>query len=332
MIATLRTMRQRPPDAADQMKLNGVSIRIMSNILENVEGECEATRECDAAIELLIDPREKDLGGFSVRRVLPFSERRMVGPWVFFDHAGPVQFDPGNGIDVRPHPHIGLATVSYLFEGAILHRDSLGFEQRIVPGAINWMTAGSGIVHSERTPDDLRASGHKLELLQLWLALPDDKQEIPPHFSHYAAASIPQTQSDGVQIRVLIGEAHGVKSPVETYSPTLYAEYLLDEGASLVLPAPKERAVYVVDGAVDIGDQTVARNTMAVLCGEQDVAVRARKGSRLVLIGGDPVGKRHVYWNFVSTSKERIEQAKQDWMRGNFASVPGDKTYIPLPE
>ena len=284
-------------------------------------------------IELLVPPRERDLGdGFFVRRMLPYAKRRMAGPWVFFDHFGPMSVPPGEGMDVRPHPHINLATVSYLFEGEIFHRDSVGTALSITPGAINLMTAGRGIVHSERTSPEVRAKGHRSHGLQLWLALPEDQEEIEPAFDHYPADTIPEVTRDGVVIRVMMGAAFGVTSPVKTYSPTLYFEARMDAGAGLALPDDaQEIAVYVVTGGISVGGAPVQENELAFV--KPGSAIVAGPETQIAVIGGAPLGERHIWWNFVSSRKERLEQAKADWREGRFPKVPGDEDeFIPLPE
>jgi redox-sensitive bicupin YhaK (pirin superfamily) len=287
--------------------------------------------ETSGSIELLIEPRQRDLGGFTVRRVLPSPKRRMVGPFIFFDHMGPAEFPPGKGIEVRPHPHIGLATITYLFDGEIMHRDSLGFVQPIQPGAVNLMTAGRGIVHSERAGDDLdRVS--KLHGIQSWIALPDDEEERDPAFLHYSMDQLPEVDVDGVTVRIIVGEAYGESSPVATYSATLYMECVMPAGTQIVLPdGCTELAVYVVSGSIRIDNQRHADGVMAVACAGQTVALDAEQDSRVMVIGGDPIGTRHIWWNFVSSSRERIEKAKSDWKDGRFDSVPGDNEFIPLP-
>ncbi len=294
---------------------------------------CEeaACTESASHISLRIEPREKDLGEFSVRRVLPASRQRMVGPFVFFDHMGPAEFPPGKGIDVRPHPHIGIATITYLFEGEILHRDSLGVVQPIQPGAINLMTAGKGIVHSERPGEDLdRVS--QLHGIQSWIALPVDQQEIEPDFAHYPATELPEWQNGGVTYRLIMGELAGYQSPVKTYSRTLYADLNVALGARSGIPlAEKEHALYVAEGAIAVDGESVSAGVMVVLEGTEAVEITAGEAARVLLIGGDPLGERHMYWNFVSDSIERIDQAKDDWRAGNFAMVPGDDEFIPLP-
>ncbi len=286
----------------------------------------------NGAIELIIEPKETDLGGFSVRRVLPSKARRMIGPFSFFDHMGPAEFPPGKGIQVRPHPHIGLATVTYLFAGEIMHRDSLGFEQSIQRGAVNLMTAGRGIVHSERAGDDLSTTS-RLHGIQSWMALPAKQEEREPAFVHYPAAELPELDIGGVAIRVIIGAAYGHTSPVTSYSPMLYLELRLPQGAQLTLPDTYwERAAYVVSGAVQIDDQTFENGVMPVACPNKCISIQALKDSHVMVIGGDPVGERHIWWNFVSSSKQRIEQAKDDWKSGRFKLVAGDAEFIPLPE
>jgi redox-sensitive bicupin YhaK (pirin superfamily) len=285
------------------------------------------------AIETIIVPRPRDLGGFTVARVLPAAERRMVGPFVFLDQMGPADFAPGSGIDVRPHPHIGLATVTYLFRGEILHRDSLGSVQPIRPGEINWMTAGQGIAHSERTPPAIRASGGTLAGLQSWIALPKDDEETAPSFAHHGAAALPVVDGEGRRVRVLIGTIYGARSPVRTFSETLYADVSLTSGATLPVPAePEERALYLVEGTVEIAGEAIAPGRLLVLRPAAKIAVIARSAARLMLLGGAKLdGPRHLWWNFVSSSRERIEQAKADWRDGRFPPVPGDGEFIPLP-
>lgn len=283
-------------------------------------------------VELVIAPRQQDLGEFTVRRVLPSPLRRTVGPFIFFDHMGPAEFPPGRGIQVRPHPHIGLATLTYLFEGEILHRDSLGFVQPIRPGAVNLMTAGRGIVHSERAGEDLDRTS-RLHGIQAWMALPDGSEEIDPAFEHIAADRIPEIDVDGVGVRVICGEAFGLRSPVRTVSPTLYLECRLPAGARLTLPdSAAELAAYVVDGEIAIDGATWGSAVMVVACPGRGLALEARADSHIMVIGGDPVGHREIWWNFVAGTKQRIERAKQDWRDGNFARVPGDDEFIPLPE
>ena len=286
----------------------------------------------ESPIELTIEPRIRSLGEFDVRRVLPSAERRMVGPFVFLDHMGPAVFPPGKGIAVRPHPHIGLATITYLFEGEIMHRDSLGYVQLIQAGAVNLMTAGRGIVHSERASDDLAVTSH-LHGIQSWLALPLEVEEMKPGFIHYPAASLPELTLGGATVRVIMGAAYGARSPVATYSPTLYLEVRLGAGSELALPDDvSERAAYVTEGAVSVSGQEYREGTMLVARTGADVRLRASMPSRVMVVGGEPLGRRHIWWNFVSSSKERIEQAKRDWVEGRLGKVPGDDEFIPLPD
>ncbi|HTM82006.1 pirin family protein [Asticcacaulis sp.] len=286
------------------------------------------------AVSLIIPAREKDLGGFQVRRVLPFAKHRMVGPWIFFDHMGPADFAPGIGINVRPHPHINLATVTYLFSGAILHRDSLGTRSVIVPGDINLMVAGKGITHSEREEEAVQAKTRHLDGLQLWLALPEADEEIDPAFFHYDADEIPGLNEDGVSIRVMMGEAFGLVSPVKTYAKTFYAEFRLAAGKAIDAPMTAEdRAVYACAGALEIDGQRLEQYEMAILTTGAEAKITALDEAHFVIIGGEPLTERHIYWNFVSSRPERIEQAKADWQAQAFPKVPGDELeFIPLPE
>lgn len=283
---------------------------------------------------LIIDPKLHDLGGFSVRRVLPHASARHVGPFVFFDHMGPATFPPGRGIDVRPHPHIGLATVTYLFEGAIEHRDTLGFVQTIRPGDVNWMTAGRGIAHSERTPAAERAAGHALHGIQVWVALPRDAEETDPSFHHHDAAALPRFERDGVALRLVVGAAFGQRSPVMTFSDMFYLGAEFPAGSVLRLPPEHaERAVYAADADLLIDGAPLAAGQLAVLPEGTDVEIRAADATRAILLGGARLdGERHLWWNFVSSSRERIERAKADWQAGRFGKVPGDDEFIPLPE
>lgn len=288
--------------------------------------------ESGGSVALRIEPREKDLGEFTVRRVLPTRERRMVGPFIFFDHMGPAEFPPGQGIQVRPHPHIGISTVTYLFEGEIIHRDDLGYVQPIQCGAVNLMTAGSGIVHSERAGDDLHETS-RLHGIQSWMALPDDEEECDASFHHYPAADLPDIEVDGVNVRVIIGEAYGHASPVHTYSSTLYLECVMPQGSELTLPVDyPEIAAYVVSGGITIDDRDYGAGVMAVGREGVPLTLTTTQESRVMVIGGDPLGERHIYWNFVSSSKERIEQAKSDWRERKFGEVPGEHEFIPLPD
>jgi redox-sensitive bicupin YhaK (pirin superfamily) len=290
----------------------------------------------EPVVELEIAARTRSLGdGFDVRRLLPTAARRIVGPFVFVDHMGPVTFEPGKGIDVRPHPHINLATVTYLFDGEFLHRDSLGSEQPIRPGAVNWMTAGRGIAHSERSPDAMRASGARAHGLQLWCALPTAHEEDEPSFQHHPADAIPSADRTGSRIRVIAGSAYGESSPVSVLSPLFYVEAKLEANASLAAPEEyRERAAYVVSGTIAMDEKTYGAGTMLVLRAGTEACVRALEASHVMLLGGEPLdGARHIWWNFVSSSKERIEQAKLDWREGRFGKIPGDDVeFIPLPE
>lgn len=291
--------------------------------------KCKAST---GAIALTIQPKIKDLGEFSVRRVLPSSDRQMIGSFIFFDHMGPAKFPPGKGISVRPHPHIGLATITYLFDGQIMHRDSLGFKQPIEAGAVNLMTAGRGIVHSERAGDDLDQIS-TLHGIQSWMALPETYEEIDPNFVHYPSDTIPEVDVNGVTVRIIMGEAYGTQSSVTQYSPTLYLECLLNGEDQLDLPDTyEELAFYVVEGAVAVGETIYQEGTMAVVCPDQPICVRAKSPSRMMVIGGTSLGPRHIHWNFVSSSRERIDQARSDWRAQRFDRVPGDDEFIPLPE
>ncbi|MCF6808422.1 pirin family protein [Thiotrichales bacterium 19S9-12] len=280
----------------------------------------------------LLKPREKNLGGFTVRRMLPVKEQKMVGPWIFFDHIGPANFAQGEGINVRPHPHINLATVTYLFDGEIFHRDSLGNQQSIYPGDINLMVAGKGIAHSERERPEVKNSNHKLHGLQLWHALPEEFEEVDPEFHHYPKKLMPKLTVNDVSIRVMIGEGYGFKSPVKTFMKTFYAEALIPKDSVLELPQLEEIAVYVVSGNIQIEDKSILTHQMAILNSQLN-EIKATSDAQIAVIGGDYLGDRHIEWNFVSSRKERIEQAKQDWKNGVFPKVPGDsEEYIPLPD
>jgi redox-sensitive bicupin YhaK (pirin superfamily) len=284
-------------------------------------------------LHLLLSPHTKDLGGgFTVRRLLPAAARQAVGPFVFFDHFGPVDAGPADNHDVRPHPHIGLATVTYLFEGAMQHHDSTGVSQRIEAGAINWMTAGRGIVHSERTPSELRGVRRRSHGLQLWVALPAADEEIAPSFVHTPAAAIPEIEVGGARLRVLVGEAFGVVSPVAVRSPTLYLDIELGAGDAFPLPPALERAVYVVDGDAQLDGEDIPPGRMVVLAEGDEPMLSADAQARVVLIGGAPLGHRHIWWNFVSSRPERIVQAADDWAAQRMGAVPGEAEFIPLPE
>jgi redox-sensitive bicupin YhaK (pirin superfamily) len=278
-------------------------------------------------------PHSKDLGGgFTVRRLLPAARQRAVGPFVFFDHFGPISALPGDNHDVRPHPHIGLATVTYLYEGAMQHHDSTGAFQRIEPGAINWMTAGRGIVHSERTPADLRGVARRSHGLQLWVALPEAHEEAPASFVHTPAEAVPVVQTDAAVVRVLIGEAFGARSPVRTLSPMLCLDVALEAGGRLTLSAQAdERAVYSVDQPFTLDGEVVPAFTMVVLASGSSPVLAAEQSARIALVGGEPLGPRFVWWNFVSSRRDRIAQAQDEWEAGLFDPVPGETEFIPLP-
>ncbi|MER8545525.1 MULTISPECIES: pirin family protein [unclassified Mesorhizobium] len=286
-------------------------------------------------IELMVIPNAKDIGGFQVRRALPTARRRLVGPFIFFDRMGPAVLRAGQALDVRPHPHIGLSTVTYLFDGKIRHRDSLGTEMVIQPGDVNLMTAGRGIVHSERTPEELRGAPMSVSGLQTWLALPDGKEEVAPVFENTAALRLPEVEAEGVSGRVIIGAFSGLRSPVATASDTLYADLRLAPGASVKIPADaEERAIYTLEGEVSIsGDRFPAERLLVFRPGDE-IVVSSERGAHFMLFGGASLGsKRYIWWNFVSSSKERIEQAKEEWKTGRFDIVPGDEQeFIPLPE
>jgi len=287
-------------------------------------------------IELLIQGRAHDLGDdFAVRRVLPSAKRRMVGPFIFLDHFGPMDVPPGGGMEVRPHPHIGLATVSYLFEGGIFHRDSLGYAQAIKPGDVNWMTAGAGIAHSERTEPEMRRTGFRMHGVQTWVALPKTHEETAPAFEHVETAKLPAWTEAGAALRLIVGTYAGRTAPTTHFSPIFYVGAELAAGARIAVSTEHaERAVYVADGSVTIGDRALAVGDLAVLAGGAAAGVVAGAGgAKLMLLGGAAMdGPRHIWWNFVSSSKERIEQAKADWKEGRFAKVPGDAEFIPLPD
>jgi hypothetical protein len=285
-------------------------------------------------VELVIEPRPRDIGGFEVRRILPVAQRRSVGPFVFFDQMGPATLAAEHGVDVRPHPHIGLATVTYLFQGEILHRDSLGSVQVIRPGDVNWMTAGSGIAHSERTPPEARATGGPLFGIQSWVALPKAHEEADPAFFHHAVAALPKIDGEGKAVRIIAGTAFGERAPVATFSETLYCDVALKAGAKIEVPIEhEERAIQPVTGRISVAGRTVAPGSMLVLRAAEPVVVEALEEARLMLVGGERLdGPRNIWWNFVSSSKDRIEQAKADWKAGRFSPVPGETEFIPLSE
>ena len=287
-------------------------------------------------IEIVIAPREKDLGGFHVRRILPYATHRMVGAYTFFDHMGPTVLQPNVGMDVRPHPHIGLATVTYLFDGVIRHRDSLGSDQLIKPGDINWMTAGKGIVHSERSPDDFRVTGGPFHGIQVWVALPIEHEETDPTFIHYPSSTLPEFEIENVKIKLLIGSALDHHSSVKTFSDLFYLDLKMPAGSQFEMPAYGEAAAYVVEGHATVDDQEVPVYSMAVIKKCQQISIKAVEQSRLMIIGGSPVGERLMYWNLVASSKEKLENAKRNWVNGpgnqQFGKIPGDdQEFIPLP-
>ncbi len=293
-------------------------------------------------VSLLIEPRTRDLGGFTVGRVLPYAKRRLVGPFIFFDEMGPSDFPPGAGVDVRPHPHIGLATVTYLFEGELRHRDNLGFDQVIRPGDVNWMTAGRGIAHSERTDEGPRRNGQRLHGIQTWVALPISDEETAPSFHHHPAGDLPRIERTGATYHLIAGTALGVASPVKTFSPIFYLALTAEAGAQIdPVTEHEERAIYVVDGEIEIDGSIVGAQTMAVLQDGAAPAIRARKATRAMLLGGANVGARKIWWNFVASSDQKIEMAKARWSAaaasgfaeaGDFGLPPGETEHIPLPD
>lgn len=284
------------------------------------------------AVKYIFQPNTKSLGEFNVRRALPYQQQMLIGPWIFFDHMGPATFPANKGVDVRPHPHINLATVTYLFAGQILHRDSLGSLQQINPGDINLMVAGSGITHSERETPEVRQVEHELHGLQLWHALPEADEEIAPAFYHYPAKEIPTTNIDGTEVRVMMGSAYGVTSPVKTFCETLYLETLLKSGDELSTPQTEQLGIYVVSGQLEIDGEIIEAYHFVILQDNSTVSIKATKTSQIAMVGGTALGKRYIEWNFVSSRAERITQAKQDWLNGKFPKVIGDdQEYIPLP-
>lgn len=285
-------------------------------------------------VEIVVEPSSKDLGGFSVRRALPSLKRRTVGPFVFLDHMGPAVFRAGEGLDVRPHPHIGLATVTYLTEGGILHRDTLGSEQMIRPGDVNWMVAGRGIAHSERSEATERQIARRMAGIQSWMALPRAHEEAEPGFFHHPGATLPHLTDTGVRLTVIAGSAYGATAPVSVFSGTLYVDAVLAAGAALALPREHaERAAYVLTGEVEVAGELFGAHKLLVFRPDDEIVLRAVGDARVLLVGGEPLdGPRHIWWNFVSSSQERIEQAKEDWRAGRFGTIPGDAVeYIPLP-
>jgi redox-sensitive bicupin YhaK (pirin superfamily) len=286
-------------------------------------------------IEIVIPYRNRSIGSMDVRRVLPFPKRRAVGPFVFVDDFGPVEILHNNSLDVLPHPHIGLATVSYLFSGNMTHRDSLGTRQIIKPGEVNWMTAGKGIVHSERVSDAPNPSGESLLVMQTWVALPEDSEDCAPDFSHHDAADLPVTEAEGVRAKVILGDIFGVKSPVVTFSDPVYAECFLENKAQIKIPADiEERSVYILKGAIFAGNERFEAGKKIVFEEKKEIVVSADGATHLMIIGGARLEKpRFMWWNFVSTSKERIEQAKEDWRNQAFEKIPGDaEEFVPLPD
>ncbi|WDI31427.1 pirin family protein [Hyphococcus flavus] len=293
------------------------------------------------AIEMIIEPRTRDLGGFTVGRVLPYAKRRTVGPFIFFDEMGPAQFEPGTGIDVRPHPHIGLATVTYLFSGEIRHKDDLGYDQVIRPGDVNWMTAGRGIVHSERTDDALRQSGQHMHGIQSWVALPKEFEETEPSFHHHPKATLPVIERDGVSMRLIAGSAYGEKSPVKTFSPIFYLGVEASAGTDIPLTDEyQERAIYVLSGRVELDGEAHDAGRMIVFTDGAAPQIKAIEDVKVMLLGGAPIGKRHIWWNLVSSDQQRIEKAKADWKASAdanfedsvFSLPPDEREHIPLPE
>jgi redox-sensitive bicupin YhaK (pirin superfamily) len=285
-------------------------------------------------VELALIPPMRDLGGgFHVRRALPSRPHMMVGPFIFFDHMGPASFKPGDGLDVRPHPHIGLATVTYLFAGEILHRDSLGKVQPIRPGEVNWMVAGRGIAHSERTPPDVRASGGPIAGIQLWLALPKDHEETAPSFVHHDADALPSFHEHGARVRVIAGSMNGMNAPTQTFSPMCYADIVLDAGGRFTIPSQyAERAMYVAEGAIELAGGVVEGGQMLFLKAGKAIDIASRAGARVMLLTGEPLSEpRHIWWNLVSSSRERIEQARQYWIDKKFEGVPGETEFIEAP-
>lgn len=290
------------------------------------------------AVETLIVPRTRDLGGFEVRRALPSVERRLVGPFIFFDQMGPALLRAGHGLDVRPHPHVCLATVTYLFEGEILHRDSLGMVQPIRPGEVNWMTAGRGIAHSERTPPEVRQGDSRLFGIQSWVALPKKNEDVAPGFAHHDAGELPVLEGEGKRVRLIAGSLYGARSPVQVFSDMFYADVSLERGARLAVPVEhEERAAYVVGGSITLEGEGGSYEAGQLLVFRPGAVITLRASdsapARVMLLGGEPMdGPRHIWWNFVSSSRERLEQAKADWREGRFAPVPGETEFIPLPE
>ncbi|HEY4102424.1 MAG TPA: pirin family protein [Polyangiaceae bacterium] len=303
--------------------------------MSSSEGKSDVAKTAEYKLEALLRGQSRDVDGFTVARLLPALARKHLGPFCFFDHLGPSELPAGRGLDVRPHPHIGLATVTYVLEGEVVHRDSLGFAQPIRPGAVNWMTSGRGIVHSERTPEALRQPGSRLHLVQLWVALPKAHEEMDPEFVHHPEATLPTFELGAANLRLLAGTAYGRSAPVRVYSPLFYLEAVLPAGATLALPeAYEERGAYVISGELSTGSERVDARSLAIFPAGGAPVIRAESAARVLLLGGAPPdGPRYIEWNFVSSSRERIERAKAEWRAGSFPKVPGDEIeFIPLPE
>ena len=303
----------------------------LPNVPDPMPGDAAAAD----AIDLVIVPRARDIGSFEVRRALPSAEKQMVGPFIFFDQFGPVLMKAGQGMDVRPHPHIGLSTVTWVYDGVIQHKDSLGFDQPIKPGELNWMTAGKGIVHSERTPPMERTAGQKVFGIQSWVALPKTHEEIAPNFEHVADAALPLLTDKGRSVRIIAGSMYGERSPVKTAFDLFYADVVLDVGARLPLPAEhEERGIYISEGSLTIAGERHEAGRLLVFRPGDEITLSTETGARFMMLGGEPMdGPRYIWWNFVSSSKDKIEAAKDDWKRARFSIVPGDeKEFIPLPE
>ena len=301
--------------------------------LQNIDPECLDETGCDP-VETIIIPRVGDIGNFEVKRALPSRKRQMVGPFIFWDQMGPGEFLTNQGVDVRPHPHIGLSTVTYLFSGSLDHKDSLGYDERIQPGDVNVMTAGSGIVHSERTGQDIRQNPSDLYGIQSWLALPKQHEEHAPAFDHTDKAALPVLEYDGAKARVIMGSLWGKTSSVKTFTDTLYVDVQLEAGATFEVPSEtEERALYVLNGKIEVSGAVYDPMQLLVLRPRDQIVVKALEPVRMMVLGGEASdGPRHIWWNFVSSSKDRIEQAKEDWREGRFDKVPEDDEFIPLPE
>lgn len=288
----------------------------------------------NSKIEMIIPARPRDIEGFPVHRVLPYAKHRMIGPFIFLDHMGPKHFRSGEGMDVRPHPHIGLATVTYLFSGSIFHRDSLGSQQLIEPGAINWMVAGKGIAHSERVPPEVRQHESDIHGLQCWVALPAASEDAEPSFTHHPSHTLPEFEKDGVRLRVLVGSAFGYQSPAKTFSDMFYVEAKMPRGSKIIVPSEgRELGIYLVDGSIQAEDQSFQESALILVKTGEDLEIQALNDSRVMFLGGAPLeGPRKIWWNFVSSSEEKIEKAKADWAAGHFAKIPGDdQEFVPLP-